>query len=74
MATISFRLSDDEAKLIKEYVSINKLNLSDFIRETLIDRIEEDMQINEEKIIKAIEAIETDKVYDAEEVWKILGV
>ena len=32
------------------------------------------MQINEEKIIKAIEAIETDKVYDAEEVWKILGV
>ena len=36
MNTISLRMNDEDAKLLKEYVSVNKLNMSQFIRELII--------------------------------------
>ena len=54
MGMITLRVSEDEEKLIKEYVSINNLNLSSFIRELVLDKIEEDLCLNEERILEAV--------------------
>ena len=35
MTTISLRVNDDESKLIHDYVSVNQLNMSQFIRKHL---------------------------------------
>lgn len=55
MSTISFRLSEEESELIHRYASINGLNLSDFIRRTVLDRIEDDMVMNH-KVAEDIES------------------
>ena len=39
--TISLRLSDEETLLIKKYAELNKLSVSEFIRQTVMERIEE---------------------------------
>ncbi len=74
MSTISLRVSEEESKLIREYVSANQLNLSSFIRELVLDRIEEDLSLDEERILRAKERMETEKALDHEEVWKKLGI
>ena len=40
MTTISLRVNDDESKLIHDYVSVNQLNMSPFIRDAALDKIE----------------------------------
>ena len=37
MTTISLRVNDDESKLIHDYVSVNQLNMSQFIRDAVLD-------------------------------------
>lgn len=74
MKTISLRLSEEDNKLLQNYISINNLNLSQFIRETIIDKIEEDLQLDEERILNALNRIEKEKSSDHKEVWKRLGV
>ena len=53
MSTISLRVSDEENKLIQNYVSANNLNLSSFIRNLVLDKIEEDMKMDEDRILRA---------------------
>lgn len=72
--TISLRVSKEEMQLIKEYANVNEINLSKFIRDLVIDAIEDDLKLDEERILKAKERIKTEKAYDAEEVFKELGV
>lgn len=74
MSTISLRVSDDENKLIQSYVAANNLNLSSFIRDLVLDKIEDDMKLDEERILKARELAKKEKVYDHTEVWQELGV
>ena len=74
MATISVRVNDDEAKLIREYAAANNLNLSQFLRETILDKIEDDFKLDEERIIQARERAKTEKKYDHTEVWEMLGI
>ena len=38
--TISLRLSEEDTLLIKKYAEINKLSVSDLIRQTVMERIE----------------------------------
>ena len=38
--TISLRLSDDDTMLIKRYAEINRISVSDLIRQSVLDRIE----------------------------------
>lgn len=38
--TISLRFNEKEALLIKKYAELNKLSVSDFIRQAVMDRIE----------------------------------
>lgn len=74
MKTISLRLNDEDNKLIRNFAKINNLNLSEFIRNTLIDTIENSLKLDEERIKKAREKIKTEKTISSEDVWKDLGV
>ena len=74
MATISLRLNDEDAKLVQEYVAVNDLNLSSFVRELILDKIEDDLALDEERIINARTRAASEASYDPTEVWKKLGV
>lgn len=74
MSTISLRINEEENKLIQEYVAINNLNLSAFIRETILEKIEEDLNLDEERILNSLQKIEEEKSFNHTEVWDRLGV
>ena len=74
MGSISLRVTDEESRLIRGYASANGLNLSTFIRELVLDKIESDMQLDEERILRAAERINSENALDHTEVWKKLGV
>ena len=74
MSTISIRVDEAESNLIKEYASVNGLNVSTFIRNLILDRIEEDFKLDEERILEARKNIGKEKAYDHTEVWERLGV
>ena len=74
MATISLRLSDEEYKLLQEYTKVNDLSLSSFVRETVFDYIENELALDEERILRARSRIPEEKSFDHTEVWKELGV
>lgn len=74
MSTISVRVNEDESKLIHEYVAINQLNLSQFLRETILGRIEDDLRMDEHRIMQARKRAKHEKKYDHTQVWEMLGV
>lgn len=74
MNTISLRMNDEDAKLLREYVSVNKLNMSQFVRELILDKLEEEFKLDEARILHAHENAKKEKKYDHTEVWDILGV
>jgi len=74
MKTISLRLDDEDDRLIRNFAKINNLNLSEFIRNTLIDSIEDSLKLDEKRIMEARRKIETEKTISSEDVWKELGV
>ncbi len=74
MANISFRVQEDDEKYIKDYVSINNLNLSAFIREAVLDKIEDDLKLDEIRILNALEAARKEESYDHTDVWDKLGL
>lgn len=57
MTTISLRVNDDESKLIHDYVSVNQLNMSQFIRDAVLDKIENDLDLDEDRILYAFEKL-----------------
>lgn len=74
MNTISFRLKKEDEQLVREYASIYNLNLSSFIRETILEKIEEDLKMDEERILEALERSRKEESYHHTEVWKMLGI
>ena len=74
MHTISFHVSDEEAKLIKDYVTANCLNLPEFIKEAIFEKVEEDLVMDEHRILTAREKAKSERRYDHTEVWGILGI
>ena len=74
MATITLRVSEQENKFIKEYVKVNNYNLSSFIRNSVLDRIEDDLKIDAKKILSALKKSKQEKKYSHEEVWKESGL
>ena len=70
--TISLRLSNEDAILIKKYAELNKLSVSDLIRQTVMERIENEYDL--EMFNKALEEYKNDPVtYSLDEVEKELG-
>jgi len=74
MRTISLNVSEEEEKFIKDYVTANCLNLSDFIKEAIFEKMEEDLLLDEQRILTAREKAKSERRYDHTEVWKRLGV
>ena len=71
--TISLRLSNEDAILIKKYAELNKLSVSDLIRQTVMERIENEYDL--EMFNKALEEYKNDPVTDSlDEVEKELGL
>ena len=74
MATISLRVPDRELNIFKDYAKINNSSLSEVIRRTMIDRIEDeyDMSVFDEyEKDKAAGAVKT---YSHEDAWKELDL
>lgn len=71
---ISLRLNNDELKLIQEYVSINNLNMSSFIRDTIIEKIEDSLETDSKRIMTALKEVEKNELIDHEEAWKEIGI
>ena len=45
MSTISIRLDDQDAQLIKEYAKANNITISTLVRDVVIDRIEVEIDL-----------------------------
>ena len=73
MLTISLNVSEEEAKLIEDYVNDNCLNLSEFIKDAIFEKMEEDL-LDEQHIQTAREKVKSERRYDHTEVWKRLGI
>ncbi|MBF0710168.1 MULTISPECIES: type II toxin-antitoxin system RelB family antitoxin [unclassified Gemella] len=69
MTTLSFRVSDEDKNLIKNYVKTNNLSLSNFIRESILDRIEDDLKIDEERILEAKKNVHNSETYTFSELF-----
>ena len=71
--TISLRLNEEDSLLIKKYAQLNKMSVSDLIRQTVLERIEEDY--DKELFAKALEEYKKDPVtYSLDEVEMELGL
>lgn len=65
--TISFRVTDDEKHLIQSYAASHHLIVSSFIRDLVLDQLEEHGELEEARILKALE-LSYKEVYDLEKV------
>lgn len=71
--TISLRLSDEDTLLIKKYAELNKLSVSDLIRQTVMERIENEYDL--EMFDKAMTEYKSNPVtYSLDEVEKELDL
>ena len=71
--TISLRLSEEDTKLIKDYAKVNNMSVSDLIRQAVIEKIEDEIDLAAYN--KAIEAYRKNpKTYTLEEVEKEFGL
>ena len=71
--TISLRLSEEDTKLIKDYAKINNMSVSDLIRQAVMEKIEDEIDLAAYN--KAVEAYKKNpKTYTLEEVEKELGL
>lgn len=71
--TISVRLNDKETELIKAYAKINNISLSDLIRNAVLEKIENEYDLECYK--KAVEEYKKNpKTYTLDEVKKELDL
>ena len=71
--TVSVRLSDEDTHLIKKYAELKQLSVSDLIRQTVMERIEDEYDL--ELYNKAMEEYKKNpKTYSLNEVEKDLGL
>ena len=71
--TISLRLNDEDTLLIKKYAELNKLSVSDLIRQSVMERIETEYDL--EMFDKALAEYKNNPVtYSLDDVEKELGL
>ena len=69
--TISLRLSDEDSTLIKKYAELKNMTVSEMIRQTVLERIEDEFDLTAYN--KAMEEYKNNPVtYTHEEVKKML--
>jgi Ribbon-helix-helix protein, copG family. len=45
MATISIRLNDNDNEMIKKYAAMNKMTISELVRQTINEKIEDEFDL-----------------------------
>ena len=71
--TISLRLSDKDARLFKEYAELNGMSVSELIRQSVLERIEDEYDLKAyEKAIAEYKANPT--TYSLDEIEKELDL
>ena len=71
--TISLRLSEEDALLIKKYAELNRISVSDLIRQSVLDRIEKEYDL--ELFNKAMAEYQANPVtWSLDEMEKELGL
>ena len=71
--TISLRFSDEDIFLIKKYAELNKISVSDLIRQAVIERIEDEYDL--EMFHTAMSEYENNPItYSLEDVERELGL
>lgn len=71
--TISIRLTDSDSLLIKKYAEINKMSVSDLIRQSVMEHIENEYDL--ECFDKAMAEYKSNPVtYSLDEIEKELGL
>ncbi|MBQ8526307.1 MAG: ribbon-helix-helix protein, CopG family [Clostridia bacterium] len=71
--TISLRLSDEDTLLIKKYAELNRLSVSELIRQTVMERIETEYDL--EMFDKAMTEYKNNPVtYSLDDVERELGL
>ena len=58
MSTVSLRVPEDELKIFKSYAQHNNKTLSEIIRTTLLERIEEEYDLQVLRIMKQKKQLE----------------
>ncbi len=74
MATISLRVPDRELSIFKDYAKINNSSLSEIIRRTMIERIEDEYDMSVFEEYENDKAAGTVKTYSHEDAWKELDL
>ena len=74
MATISLRVPDRELSIFKDYAKINNSSLSEIIRRTMIERIEDEYDMSVFDEYEKDKAAGTVKIYSHEDAWKELDL
>ena len=71
--TISLRLNDADAMLFKKYAEINGITVSELVRSSVIERIEDEYDLKAYE--EAMAEFESNPVtYSHEEAWADLGL
>ena len=71
--TISLRFSEEDTKLIEDYARANNLNVPDFIRQAVIEKIEDEIDLTVYR--RALDESEKNpKAYTLDEVEKELAL
>ncbi len=71
--TISLRLNDEDTVLFKKYAELNGITVSELLRQSVIDRIEDEYDLNAYKEAMA-EFKKNPVTYSLDEVEKELGL
>ena len=75
MPTLSLRMEKEDLEFLKEYSSMNNLNMSSFVRNLILDKIYDEITEEDEKrILKRWKNSKSEKTASAEEVFKRLGL
>ncbi|MBS9776335.1 MAG: antitoxin [Fusobacterium sp.] len=74
MSTISLRMNPEDINLLKNYVKMNNLSLSEFVRNTILDKIEDDLALNEKRILSSWEEAKNEEGIPLEKVVEGLGL
>ena len=71
--TISLRLNEEETMLFKKYAEMNGITISELVRQSVIERIEDEYDLKAyEKAVEEYKANPT--TYSLDEVERVLGL
>lgn len=74
MATLSLRVNSDDYALIDTYVKAKGISFSNFARTILLEYINEDLNIDEERLLKAKDQASSENSIPVDKAFADLGV